>query len=202
MYDSRRALRRRRRSMARRVVIRTRKRANVGDFGAIGPVPAQPGLLHHVLGLGQAAEHPVGDRDQERPVRLERLHHCHLIGHAPTSTLWLILDTRRIGGQKRDIGRADCGGAGCRMIRFSPGTGLYGLVWIGHCEARPDEPAGIAQSLASPVGMAAPRRLYAARRASPPSRPGRRGSAISGVCRRQSLRPIEARLRIGQRIAR
>jgi AcrR family transcriptional regulator len=34
---------------------------------------AQPGLLHRVLGLGHAAEDPVGDREQQRPQLLELL---------------------------------------------------------------------------------------------------------------------------------
>jgi hypothetical protein len=45
-------------------------------------VHAQQGLLHDVLCLGDAAQHPVGDRERERPQIVEqsvvighRLHH-------------------------------------------------------------------------------------------------------------------------------
>src|SRR5262249_12373843 len=33
----------------------------------------QQRLLHHVLGLGHAAEHPVGDRERDRPQLLQQL---------------------------------------------------------------------------------------------------------------------------------
>jgi len=69
----------------------------------VGPIPTQPGLLHHVLGLGQTAEHPVGDRDQQRPVLLERLDTRGFNGHV----LPLIAATRHrrddLSGPKRDI---------------------------------------------------------------------------------------------------
>src|SRR3712207_9413151 len=33
---------------------------------------AQQRFLHHVLGLGDAAEHPVGDRERDRPQLVEQ----------------------------------------------------------------------------------------------------------------------------------
>jgi len=43
------------------------------------PMHAQQRLLHHVLGLGDAAEHPVGDREGDRPQLVEQ---SLAIGHA------------------------------------------------------------------------------------------------------------------------
>ncbi len=45
--------------------------AYVGDVGAVHP---QPCLLNGVLGLGQRAQHAVGDRTEMRPVLLELIH--------------------------------------------------------------------------------------------------------------------------------
>jgi hypothetical protein len=39
------------------------------------PMPPQERLLHDVLGLRDAAEHPVGDREQQRPQLLGELAH-------------------------------------------------------------------------------------------------------------------------------
>src|SRR3712207_8908527 len=36
------------------------------------PVHPQQRFLHHVLGLGDAAEHPVGDRERDRPQLVEQ----------------------------------------------------------------------------------------------------------------------------------
>ena len=38
---------------------------------AVGVEPAQERLLHHVLGVRDRSEHPVGDADQPRPQRIE-----------------------------------------------------------------------------------------------------------------------------------
>jgi hypothetical protein len=40
---------------------------------------SQQRFLHHVLGLGDAAEHPVGDRERDRPQLVEQ---SLAIGHA------------------------------------------------------------------------------------------------------------------------
>ena len=45
----------------------------VADLGVVDLGPAQPGLLQHVLGVGGRAEHLVGDREQQVPVRDERV---------------------------------------------------------------------------------------------------------------------------------
>jgi hypothetical protein len=42
----------------------------------------QQRFLHHVLGLGDAAEHPVGDRERDRPQLVEQ---SLAIGHAAAS---------------------------------------------------------------------------------------------------------------------
>ena len=47
--------------------------AEVRHGRRVGAAQAQPRLLHRVLGLADRAEHPVGDRPQVRPVRLELL---------------------------------------------------------------------------------------------------------------------------------
>lgn len=39
--------------------------ARRGHLGGYAPVKAKEGLLHHVLGLAHAAQHPVGDRDHQ-----------------------------------------------------------------------------------------------------------------------------------------
>ena len=44
------------------------------DRRAIGRVPAQIGVLHHILGLGARAEHAIGKPGQRAPMRLEILH--------------------------------------------------------------------------------------------------------------------------------
>ena len=38
----------------------------------IGTVPAEVGLLHHVLGIGTRAKHPVGDSVQARSMLVEQ----------------------------------------------------------------------------------------------------------------------------------
>jgi hypothetical protein len=38
------------------------------DGVAIGTAPAQPGVLHDILGIGTHAEHAVGNGKQARPV--------------------------------------------------------------------------------------------------------------------------------------
>jgi hypothetical protein len=43
----------------------------VVDRRGVAAVQAQPGLLHGVVGIAQRAQHPVGERVQLRPVRLE-----------------------------------------------------------------------------------------------------------------------------------
>jgi hypothetical protein len=43
----------------------------VVDAAAVGLVPAQPGVLHDLLGLGRGAEHPVGDALQSRAQAVE-----------------------------------------------------------------------------------------------------------------------------------
>src|SRR5690606_17314492 len=49
----------------------------IGDGGLVGPVPAQPGLLDHVLGVGAAAEQPVGQRQQALLVSMEMINRFH-----------------------------------------------------------------------------------------------------------------------------
>ncbi len=49
------------------------------DRGAVGRMPAQIGILHHILGLGARTEHAIGETDERAPMRLERLH--FLVGH-------------------------------------------------------------------------------------------------------------------------
>ena len=41
------------------------------DRRMVGRVPAQIGVLHHVLGLGTRAEHAIGEPRQRTPMRLE-----------------------------------------------------------------------------------------------------------------------------------
>ena len=43
----------------------------VAHRGGVDPRPAQPGLLHDVLGVGGDLEHLVGHREEQRPQRLE-----------------------------------------------------------------------------------------------------------------------------------
>jgi hypothetical protein len=45
--------------------------ARLDDRRAIRGVPAQIGVLHHVLGFGARAEHAIGKPDQRAPMRLE-----------------------------------------------------------------------------------------------------------------------------------
>ncbi|MCY1290547.1 hypothetical protein D9M70_396970 [compost metagenome] len=47
----------------------------------VGPHPADEGLLHDVLGIGDRAEHAVGDADQLRTQRVEN-RRCVLLGGA------------------------------------------------------------------------------------------------------------------------
>ena len=46
-------------------------RARFADLGTVAAGPAQPGVLHHVLRVGQAAEHAVGHPGQYGTVLLE-----------------------------------------------------------------------------------------------------------------------------------
>ena len=60
--------------------------AEVLDVARVGAAEPQPGFLHRVVRLGRRAEHPVGDRPQVGPVRLEALgqsQSCSSIGHIP-----------------------------------------------------------------------------------------------------------------------
>ena len=41
------------------------------DRCMVGRVPAQVGVLHHVLGLGARAEHAIGEPSKRAPMRLE-----------------------------------------------------------------------------------------------------------------------------------
>ena len=45
----------------------------IGDIRPIGRLPAQPRILHHVLGVGSRPEHAVGDPEQATAVLLEEL---------------------------------------------------------------------------------------------------------------------------------
>src|SRR5690606_29131879 len=49
----------------------------VGDGGPVRPVPAQPGVLDHVLGVGAAAQQPVGQGQQARLVSMEMINRFH-----------------------------------------------------------------------------------------------------------------------------
>ncbi len=42
------------------------ERPGVADGAPVGAVPANPGVLHHVLGFSRAADDPVGDAEQAR----------------------------------------------------------------------------------------------------------------------------------------
>lgn len=44
----------------------------VVDAAAVGLMPTQPGVLHHILGFRDRAEHPIGDAVQARPQPGER----------------------------------------------------------------------------------------------------------------------------------
>jgi hypothetical protein len=48
----------------------------------VARVEAQPGLLHRILGLGDAAEDAVGDREEQRPQQLEPLGLTHAASSA------------------------------------------------------------------------------------------------------------------------
>ena len=50
--------------MARREVTVVSHAAGDAIAGSVGTVEAQPRLGHHVLGIGNGAEHPVGQTDQ------------------------------------------------------------------------------------------------------------------------------------------
>jgi len=45
--------------------------ARILDGGAIDFADVEIRLLHHIFGIGDAAKHTVGDREEQRPVRLE-----------------------------------------------------------------------------------------------------------------------------------
>jgi hypothetical protein len=59
--------------------------AHVLDRLGVGAVDAQPGLLEHVVGIGERAQHAVGDCPQVPPVSLELLGlpvapvRCHIV---------------------------------------------------------------------------------------------------------------------------
>ena len=57
--------------MARRVVTVTSQASGDAMRRLVGAVPAQPGILHHVLGIGADAQHAVGDGKQAGPQGLE-----------------------------------------------------------------------------------------------------------------------------------
>jgi hypothetical protein len=59
-----------------------------------GPAgPGQPGLLQHVLGVADGAEHVVGDGEQQRTM-LQELPGRHLAGHAVRHRALLPVDRR------------------------------------------------------------------------------------------------------------
>ncbi len=58
------------------------ERLGLAHRAAVGPHPADEGLLHHVLGIGDRAEHPVGDADQPRTQRIEHRRRVPLPGLA------------------------------------------------------------------------------------------------------------------------
>jgi len=60
-------------------------------------VPAKPGLLDDVLGIGEAAEHAIGHPEQHRPVLLE---------HRAITSISLILVDRH----SRSVGSGPVGG--------------------------------------------------------------------------------------------
>ncbi len=45
--------------------------SRLGDGGTIRRMPAQIGILHHILGFGARSEHAVGETRQRRPMGLE-----------------------------------------------------------------------------------------------------------------------------------
>jgi hypothetical protein len=47
-------------------------RASGSDIGVLVLTRPEPRVLHDILGFADAAEHPVGNRKQERPMGLER----------------------------------------------------------------------------------------------------------------------------------
>ena len=48
--------------------------ARLADRRPLGPRPAQVGLLHDIFRVPHAAEHPVGQPEQQQPILLELLH--------------------------------------------------------------------------------------------------------------------------------
>ncbi len=51
--------------------------------------PSQPGVLHDVLGVGDAAEHPVGRCEQQPPMLGERVGHEYELARTRKPT-WLV----------------------------------------------------------------------------------------------------------------
>jgi hypothetical protein len=43
----------------------------LGHAGTVRSLPAQPGILQDVLGVGDGPEHPIRDAEQARALRLE-----------------------------------------------------------------------------------------------------------------------------------
>ncbi|MBE1583051.1 hypothetical protein H4W80_001309 [Nonomuraea angiospora] len=57
------------------------ERGGVLDRGAVVGLPAQPDVLHQVLGLADAGQHPVGDPEQARSHTGEHRYRLLQIGH-------------------------------------------------------------------------------------------------------------------------
>jgi hypothetical protein len=57
---------------ARRFVVVARNAAVVAHLVAVGALPADPGVLHHVIRIRRAVERPIGDPEQSRTHGLER----------------------------------------------------------------------------------------------------------------------------------
>jgi len=62
-------------------------RPRLTHLGAVDAGPAQPGLLQHVLGIGRAAEHLVGDGEQQVAVDHERVVGPGLMHHTGPETM-------------------------------------------------------------------------------------------------------------------
>src|SRR5262249_52771914 len=63
--------------------------ARIGNVAASRSVPAQIGVLDDVLGLGERAEHAIGESGQMPPVRLE-FARCSVLGrHAACLTIFM-----------------------------------------------------------------------------------------------------------------
>jgi hypothetical protein len=78
----------------------------VGDVCAAGRLPAQPGVLGDVVGVGQGAEHPIGQAADPGPGRLERIlaHVAVVTGNACTARRAAACPLARAASAIRPVG--------------------------------------------------------------------------------------------------